>query len=698
MANFMDKIAARMLGNQGGSPEKPETSEDQTPEEKEVASFVRNKLEEYRSNANRIASEGIWLTNVAYFMGFDSVTFNTSTRQFVPLNTATPYLTKQRLTWNKILPKVQNRLARLCKIPPRFDTIPNSSSEQDKDAALLGLDVLTDIWQREEINRKRIPMMMWMQQCGHAYFKVTWDGDSGEEMMDPKTNEIEYQGRPRVDIVSAFEVFPDPMAKELSEDDCASLIHAKVRRLEYYKDSYDKGYLVKGEGNWLTSLQYEARVNSMNIYSPGSSQEEIGLANNTAIEMSFYEKRSRKHRKGRHIVVANGVVLKDGPLPVGMYPFAKFDDVVVGGKYNSEACITHARPLQDQWNATVARRGEWVRKMLAGKYIAAKGHGLGKEALNDRNGEVVEYNPVPNAGPPQAMDIPQIPQYAYQETVEIESGMSDIFGLSEVAQGRLPSAGIPARGMELLLEADETRAGIEIEQHEHAYARLGTLILKHIEEFAKTTRKIQKRTDSGFEVKEYEGKDLKGNTAVMVVRGSTVPTSKTMRRQEIFNAYQQGLLGDQADPAVRQKVMQLTEFGDVAGMWKSYASDMQQIKKCIGDIESQIILPNESAQMLDAVPASQTVSEYDNHVLFIQELNEYRKGDKYDALPSESKQALQEVMDAHLEWQTRLTNPQVAMPPKAPMNLDDPLAAAQSELEGAGQPVQQLENNEGMIG
>lgn len=680
---------------------KPETADDQTQEEKDLASYVRNKLEESRSNANRIASEGLWLTNVAYVMGFDSITFNTATRQFVPLNTATPYLTKNRVTWNKILPKVQNRLARLCKVPPRFDTIPDSASEEDKDAALLGLDILTDIWQREEINRKRIPMMMWMQQCGHAYLKVTWDGESGKEMMNPETGEIGREGRCRIDVVSAFEVFPDPLAKELDEDDCARLIHAKVRKLDYFQNTYDRGYMVKAEGNWLQSLQYEARVNTMSVNSPGGSASDEQGNHDSAIEMSLYEKPGKKHRKGRHIVVANGVLLKDGELPVGMYPFAKFDDVVIGGKYNSEACVTHARPLQDQWNATVARRGEWVRKMLAGKYIAAKGHGLAKEALNDRNGEVVEYNPVPMAGPPQAMDIPQIPQYAYQETVEIESGMSDIFGLSEVAQGRLPSAGIPAKGMELLLEADETRAGIEIEQHEHAYARLGTLILKHIEAFAKTKRSIQKRqAQGGFQIKEYTGKDLRGNTAVMVVRGSTVPTSKAMRRQEIFNAYQQGLLGDPADPAVRQKVMQLTEFGDVAGMWKSYASDMQQIKRTVEDIETGVVVPNDMAQgpVPQGVSAIQSASEYDNHILYIQELNEYRKSDKYDLLDETQKKALLEVMDAHLEWQTRLSNPQVAMPPKAPMNLEDPIAGAEAELEGGDEPVAQLETEEGMIG
>lgn len=695
--NLFKDIAARFSGEK-----RAESAEEQTLEEKELAAYVRNKLEEARSDANRIASEGLWLTNVAYLMGFDSLTFNTATRQFVPLDTATPYVSKARITWNKLLPKAQMRLARLCKVPPRFDTIPSSPSEDDKEAALLGLDVLTDIWQREQINRKRIPMIMWMQECGHAYFKVTWDGDSGKEIFNPETGETACEGRVRVDVVSAFEVFPAPSAKELDEDDCPWVIHVKIRPLDYFKSTYERGYMVKAEGNWLQSLQYQQRVNSMNVYSAGSSQDEV-VNTNSAIEMSYYQRRTKDYKRGRHIVVANGVLLKDGELPVGMYPLAKFDDVVVGGKYNPEACLTHARPLQDQWNATVARRGEWVRKMLAGKYLAAKGHGLAKEALNDRNAEVVEYNPVPMAGPPQAMDIPQIPQYAYQETTELEAGMSDIFGLSEIGQGRLPFAGIPAEGMQILLEADETRAGIEVEQHEHAYARVGTLILKHVEECAHTKRSIQKRMgQSNFQIREYTGKDIKG-TAVMVVPGSTVPTSKAMRRQEIFNASDRGLLGNPQDPAVRQEIMQLTEFGDVSGMWKDYSADMQQIKRAFEDIETDVVVPNELAQGPEpmGVGASASVSQYDNHVLFIQQFNNYRKSDKYDNLSQTQKQAFLEVMDSHLEWQTRLTNPAVAMPPKAPMNLEEPLQQAETELEGpeaGGEPVAQLETNEEMVG
>jgi len=689
------------MGEVTGNPVEVKTVEDQPQGERELAGFVRKKVEESRANANRVAHEGIWMTNIAYLMGFDSVYYDTQTRQYMPLARANQFIAKNRVHENVLLPMAQNRLARMCKVPPRFDTLPNSPSEEDKEAALLSLDILVDLWHRQEINRKRIPLGMWLQQCGHAYLKVSFDSTIGNVMTDPETGEFQgREGEVRVDVVSAFEVFPDPLAKELTEDECAWVVHAKIRSIDYFKSHYERGELVKPETPWLLSLQYEARVNSVNVFGPGSSGDLGAEGKNTAVELSYYERPSIKHPNGRHVITANGVLLKDDELPVGMYPFAKFDDIVVGGKYYSECCTTHARPLQDQYNKTLTRRAEWVNKMLAGKYVAARMHGLLKEALNDRNGEVVEYDPMPGVKEPHAMDIPTIPQYAYNETTELKNGIASIYGLSEIARG-IVQPSMPAIGMQLILEQDETRIGIETEQHEHAFARVGTLALKYCEKFYKTRRNIRKRDSQGnYSIKYYSGADIKGNTACLVIRGSTVPTSKSLRRQDIMNTYQQGLMGDPNDPAVRMKVMQLMEFGDNTGMWKSYSSDMQQIKRTIKDIEDGVILFVEQEHPIGAPPPppgqppikvlEPPVSKYDNHVLFIQELNEYRKTEKYESLDVEKKEVFLAVLDAHTTWAAKLANPAVAMPPKPPLNLQNEIGAEENSLESEAAP---LENN-----
>lgn len=623
----------------------------QTEDEKKLVNHVKQKVEESRSSANRVAFEAGCMTNIAYLCGVNNVTFNTNTRQFQPVNRAGAYLSKSRIHVNKILPTVQNRLARLCKNPPKYDVRPESNDTDDKEAARLSLQVLTCLWDKLSLDKKRFLLSMWVQQCGHGWVKVGWDPLLGKMMTNPLTSENGYEGDVRADVVSPFEIFPDPMAK--TDDDVLSswLIQCKVRKLDYFKAQYSKrGDEVKAEDAWLLSAQYEQRINSLNSKGGGGGSGTPESLKNTAIEMIKYEARSEKYPNGRMIICANGILLDDKELPVGEIPFRKFDDIMIAGKFYSEAIVTHLRPIQDQYNETIRKRSEWTRQLLAGKYHAFRGSALGQEAMNDESGEVVltDYMPgVPDGGKPTPLPVPNIPQYAYQEEEHLTQMFNDISGISEVSRGTLPSASIPAIGMQLLTEQDDTRIGVMTEQHEHAWAGVGSLILKHVERFYEMPRKLKIAGDKlQYTVKEISGGDLRGNTDVIVIRGSTLPGSKTLRRQEILNTYSQGLLGDPNDPKVREKVLGMIEFGDTQGMWEDYGLDMSQIKRGIDMLESGELPP---------------ISEFDNHALWVQELNRYRKGDKFESLEPGKREAFMSCIEAHIQAIMKLSG--VAPPP-----------------------------------
>lgn len=641
----------------GGQSEKLNSVSDQSFDEQKLCGFVKDKVEESRSNASRIAHEGIWMTNIAYLLGFDSVFYDTNSKQF--RNTALPsrYLKRGRLHVNKILPLIQNRLSRICKNRPKYDVRPNSTDTEDKEAARLGVQVIQMIWDKERVDHKRLNLMMWVQQCGFAFMKVSWDDTKGERIVDPVSGEFQgYQGDVRIDPVSAFEVFVDPLAKTM--DEVQWLVHAKVRKLDYFKTHYpDRGDLVKEESAWLLSVQYEARINSMNTTGPTSSGV-MPQMKNAAIELAYYEKPSKKHPNGRSVIVANGVLLKDDELPCGEIPFVKFDDIQIGGKFMSESIITHLRPIQDQYNRLITKRAEWTNRMLAGKVMAAKGHGIHMEAYNDQSGEFIEYDVVPGAPPPQPVQIPTIPQYAYAEEDKLDAMINQLSGINEVSQGQLPAAGIPAVGMQFLEEQDVTRLGVIIEQHEHAYSDLGRITLKYVAKYYEMPRVIKTAgRNLEYAVKSFVGRDLKNNFDVIVIKGSTIPGSKILRRQEILNAYERGLLGNPQDPKLREKVLSMLEFGDVAEMWQDYSVDMAQIKEDLDAIEK------------GEVPK---VNELDNHELHIQEKNRYRKSDKFKVLSDVSKEILLNNIEEHIASMMKIANPGL----EDQKNLADEMVAA----------------------
>ena len=626
------------------------------------------------------------MQNIAALLGYSGVKFNSTTRQFQPVNNGSSYLNKNRLHINKILPTVQNRLSRLCKNAPRYDVPPDGNDTEAKEDARYSLEVLQAMWPKLRLEEKRIMLYMWVQECGHAYKKIVWDPTDGKYMSDPLSGQSGFEGDVRAEVVSAFEVFPDPMAKSFDDVLKSWLIQCKVRKLDYFREQYpDKGDKVKEEGVWLLSAQYESRINSINTRGPAQSGMNDQVKG-CAIEMIKYEAPSPKHPRGRMIVGANGILLADKELPYGEIPFAKFDDILVGGKYYSESIITHLRPVQDQYNETIRRRAEWTKKTLAGKYITFTGSGLKSEAMNDESGEMVEVTPqlgLPNAGAPIPLQIPSMPQWAYNETQNLDQEFNQISGISEVSQGNLPSASIPAVGMQLLVEQDATRLGITTEQHEHAWARTGMLILKCVQQNYVLPRKL-KIAGQGlkYAVKDVKGDEIK-NTDVVVVRGSTQPTSKVLKRQEILNTWQQGLLGDPVDPKVREKVLGLIEFGDTGGLWEDYGLDMSQIKRgfekmkageappVFGEVTVDPMTgqaqPNPSIVEHDDVSVMLT----DNHKMWILEIDRYRKGDEFESMDPSTQQLFLDVQQAHLMAELQLRN---ALPPSPQDQMDQELS------------------------
>lgn len=614
----------------------------QTQDEKDLVTYVKSRVEEVRATSSRVAQEATWLTNSAYLMGFDQVYWDTNLKRFKAISNVRKPLAIDRIHVNKILPTVQIRLAKLCKNPPKYDVLPESTDSEDKDAARLGLQVLNMLWERLELNRKRIELLMWVMQAGHAFLHVYWDPTKGRLIKNPLTGEEMFEGDVACDVESPFAVFSDPMAT--SDDQAQWKVKAKVRRLSYFKDNYKNGNLVKEESAWLLSTQYEQQIASMNSV-PYASSGEIQTLKNSAIELVYYEKPSKRHPRGRMVVTANGVLLENKELPVGMIPLVKFDDIIVAGKYYPEALVTHLRPIQDQYNDLLRRRQQWVRRLLNGKILAPRDSGLTEESLTNDSGEVVYFDQKPNNPAPQAMDIPQIPAYAYKEEESYDKQFNEVSGINDPSKGQLPSSSIPAIGMQMLVEADDTRIGIETEQHEIAFAKTGTLILLHVQQGYQTVRLLKTGgTGLDYAVKEFQGSDLTG-TDVIVTRGSTLPGSKTLRRQELLNAYNMGLLGDTQDPAVRQRVFGQLEFAYLGELWQDHALTEAQIRRHIEMIEAG---------------EEPDVHELDNHPMAIVRLNRIRISDRFSAYSPEVQDLFEKQIELHIQAEMRLTNPQMA--------------------------------------
>lgn len=618
----------------------------QSPDEVKLVSYVREKIDQVRQDNARITLESNYMRNVAYLLGFSGVYYDVTYRQFRTVDPKRK-ITRNRRNTNKILPTVQNRLARLTQSPPKFDVRPNSNSTEDKDAARLGMEIITDGFDRVRFTELRQEALMMAMQGGHSYMQVLWDPCLGKPMIDPETGEMTgYEGDWRIDTMNCMECFVDPLAKKI--EDTAWIIKAKVRKLDYFKERYpDRGGAVKEEQVWLISNINDMKSNAMpqGFTSAASTQAQM---NHSAIELVLYEKRSKDYPNGRMVVCASGVLLEDKELPVGEYDIVKFDDIKVGGRYYAEAIITHLVPIQDRYSILRDKIDRFVKTLLSGKIIVAKGSELSQEAINDDT-EVVYATPVPNGWEPKAMSMPQLPPFAYKELETIDNEFDRVVGLGEVSQGNLPSASIPASGMAFLQEQDQTRIGVQTSANEVGYAKIGSLILKYVSKYYEMPRMLKLAGDGlEYAVKDFVGADLRDNHDVICIPGSTIPQSKVLRRQDILNAYTMGLLGDPADPKLRAKVLADLEYGDTAEMWKLVSLKEAQVKKMIELIEAG-----------DGAEVQRRLKEFDDQAFHLQKMEEYRLSDKYWELDEERQGLFDMVMEWRLQALTTIQNPQL---------------------------------------
>lgn len=663
---FLDKARTAFENATHGIRSEVTDAASQPQDEKDVVAFIRTKVEESRNNPSRVAFEQQTLTNTAYLLGYDSIYFDSRARTFRPISGLGVYPQKNRVHANLILPNIQNRLARLLKNPPKYDVYPNTTSPDDKDAARLTLKVVNHVWDKERIDEKRIELGMWQQQAGHAWIKVYWDPLRGDILPNPNVEpvdgaempgepeNVEYEGDVGVDVCSPFEIFVDPLAK--SQDEMQWLIHAKVRKLSYFKDHYpDRGGLVKEESAWLLSIQNLLKINNMTSRGISGSPTDP-VMQGSAIELAYFEKPSKKYPKGRMIITANGIMLRYDDLPCGKIPYVKFDDVKVAGKFYSESLITHLRPIQDQYNRNLRRKAEYINKGLSLKLIAAKGHGLTQESLNDTT-EVMEFNPVEGASPPKDLPSPQMPQYVFNEDANLKQQFAEISGISEVSKGQLPSASIPAQGMQMLVEADETRAGIVTTSNENSWALVGALIARYASKYYITKRFIKEAGEDGeYSYTEFSGEDLRESYDVRVVKGSTLPNSKVLKRQEILNLHQTGYLGDPNDPLLKQKVLNNLEYGDISEVWEDLRVDLQQITRTVEQIEAGM---------------NPEFDIDDNHKLHFDYKNRLRKSEKFQTYTPEVQAIFMRDLRAHKLY---ADNPQLTItpPPMPPPGVGMP--------------------------
>lgn len=590
--------------------------------------------------------------NLAYYLGFQWVTWDSRMRTYqrpaIDPNSPTAPV---RIAANKIAGIVERVIAKLTKDAPVPETRPVSDNDNDVGAARVGTRILAHECDRMEW-RTRLQKFMFLPAIyGYGYRHIWWDPDAGDHVGDDDDakegeNAALFQGEVCMEDVPADQLIVEPSADTMEA--ATWCIRTSVITTEAAWEKWDVGL----EGGAQRSL-------SSQIYSIGVSDP--AKTNAEWVEIHQLWMKPCKAAPNGVVVTWSGQTIienKKFPYDHGELPFVQCDLLPGIDRREGRTFVNDLIPLQTDYNDNLSRMAT-IRRQLVPKYIFAVGQ-VDPQRITNRV-EPMAYMPGvaserPHLEMPNAQWAQQFNEGANRDDVD----MGDRAGINEASKGQT-AASAPAAGIMALQDADDTKLNISATQLAQFIANQGRQILLLCKQYWDEERVVRVWSDENeIEAYRYSGADIDERLDVHVSTESALPRSKAARVQLIMElqARMPGLL----DP---QTFMNMLDLPGTDLITKSLDIDTRKQLR-----ENSQLLRGEEPQ----------IKPYDNHVIHIKVINDFRKSIDYENLPIED----QARFDAHAAVHEMLVLKQMGVAVPNPNPMVDPTAQAQAAQATAG--------------
>ena len=683
------------------------------PDELRRIQAVKKKYEA-REQTKKVY-EKTWFVNGSFIRGQHFVSYNDETQNF-----EVPYRVPRhrvRIPINLELAYYRRTKARLTAHKPALFAGPATTHQDDIERARLDEKVLESEFYRMGFQTKHKDKIGWALECGSGLFYFHWNPWAGEPLfeekpvtdefgqpvLDPETGEPQveripmtdehgrqlHEGQNELEVVNPYEIDVDPMATNL--DDAEWIMRSKIRSLDWIKTNYpEKGHLVDKEDVQIHSF-YEQRLKQI-VGIHGSSTSGQGGKNGlldvdgpSAVVHDYREAKSEKYPKGRHLVTAGNVELYNGENEYkhGLLPYMKTDEITVAGRFWGGAVIEHMIPLQRVVNKAASNQVEDATLAGRPKLLVPKTAKLRQEQFDAEPGEKIEYTVGPRGERPELL-TPTSNHLATQTIIEnAVRFMQEISSWHEVSRGILPSANIPAEGIQLLQSADETAMGDTASNIDSSLIRLGKMVLSNCNQFWGEERLVRAGGEGArLEAMKVRGEDLVGQDPnadyfdVQVIPGSTMMRDPGKQREQVDYMLKMGILNPIAHRDVIVKLM------DVANIESAFEDERQD--------EQYATRENEQMEQ----GAFSIPRDFENHDIHIKVLDRFRKSERYRRLPAEIQALYDEHAAIHKQLAVQVGQEKMmiqAMIQQAGMPPEEQPGEGGGEGAPAEQPVSQSE-------
>lgn len=560
--------------------EKGDTIYAPTPDEQKLIRTIEGKYDRWKQD--RRPHEIQWFVTSAFISGQQNVEYDRITQQ---INVPDAPSHRQRLVINRILPKYRSRLAKFLKGRPQPIIVPASTDPEDARNAKATQKVLDYLWRKLQLETRYKDALEWAAVCGKGFWWYHWDPTAkGRVLMDTelgKEVKTGIVGEPEIEVGSAFEVLvPDLGISRICDQ--PEIMRIKVREVEDLKGRYpDVADFIKADASRADVFQYERQIASLtpkgNFLSTSMSRKDEDPSQ--VIVKEWFQKPTPKFPEGRYACVANGILLKQGPLPYGFsdcanpYPVTEFIDTQMAGRFYPTTVMEQLIGPQKEYNLIRSKVAEQIRMQSHPKILVAKQLQLPDDAWNSEAGEVIEYIALPGIPEPKPWFPPNIAADAWRSLELIQSEFDAITQIYPSAEG---NAGGAESGFQtnLLQEAADAAHIPDIRSHELSVEEAAFKLRRIIAKGYDVPRLIT-IVGRNYEpdVIEFSNTQIDENAEVIVQIGSGLPQMKASKIQSMMELWDRGMLGNPQDPEARRKVLSSLDLGELESMQEQSRRD-----------------------------------------------------------------------------------------------------------------------------
>lgn len=583
---------------------------DKSKEEKEKElrekSIVSEVLEDFKiRQKERLKFERQWVLNMNFASGNQYCDIN-SRGELV--SDGKTFYWQNRGVYNHIAPILDSRLAKFSTVMPNVSVRPRTDDDKDVAGALIAEKLISETFKNSDFSSVSKKVTVWSETCGSGFYKVVWDGKSGN-LVGKVDGKNVYDGNPVIIPISPFEIFPDSIYNQEIED-CKSIIHAKAVGVEEVKRKY--GVILKGEdvGIYNLNKKGQTEVSGKDVLS------------NAVIVIERYDKPSEEYPNGRLITVAGERLLYEGELPfingkngVRTFPFVKQNSFSNAGCFFGSSVVERLIPVQRAFNAVKNRKHEFLNRLSMGVMTVEDGSvdidDLEEDGLSP--GKILVYRQGSKA--PEIMSEMNMPNDFNEEENKLINEFVIISGVSDVSSSATNATLTSGSALEILVEQDNSRLLMTAEEIRDSYLEVARQIVRLYAQFTVGFRAV-KGVDAENKPKIFyaDGRAFASDDVYLESENELLYSNR-QKKDMIFKLYESGLLSDDEGklrPVIKEKVLSLLGYKDL-----DYKKGLSRLHEEKAQRENQLLLKNEIA--VDYIDDDNI--HIDEHVRFM--LSEY---------------------------------------------------------------------------